>query len=68
MELKKTKPPKTNIINPDYKRRVVSEGPSSDSGDDAPQPKLEANKVEQEKGNKVEEEKGKLVEDAAMEK
>ena len=36
MDLKKSKPPKTNIVNPDYKRRVIEEGPSSDSEDYRP--------------------------------
>lgn len=29
--IKSSKPPKTNIVNPDYKRRVIEDGPSSDS-------------------------------------
>lgn len=31
MEIKATKPPKVSIVNPDYKRRVADDGPSSDS-------------------------------------
>lgn len=34
MQIKASKPPKTNkTLNPDYKRRVVEDGPSSDSNE-----------------------------------
>lgn len=29
-----TKPPKSNTVNPDYKRRITEDGPSSDSNDE----------------------------------
>lgn len=35
MLIKASKPPKINVVNPDYKRRMRNDGPSSDS--DEPQ-------------------------------
>jgi hypothetical protein len=31
MQIKASKAPKVSIVNPDYKRRVIDDGPSSDS-------------------------------------
>ena len=54
MELKKSKPPKTNIVNPDYKRRVLSDGPSSDEEDANANPAQDAKpKIETEEANKL---------------
>ena len=48
LDLKKSRPPKTNIVNPDYKRRIIEEGPSSDSEQYKPKGEGEKLKIEKE--------------------